>query len=128
MDKVKQKKKKNRIDEFLEKKEAAKVPVSKKEAEEYVKNMHKGHVAKEERMEKLKQKVIAEEEKGKEANVAAYESNKFVLKNVMKRYKNIVSTLFASIYASTNVTSNNSITNEQENNNQIEKKRKYSFE
>jgi len=60
-------------------------------------------------MERLKQKVISEEEKGKEQNVPAYESNKFVLKNVMKKYKHVISSLFASLLASTNSTSNNSI-------------------
>jgi len=72
-------------------------------------------------MEKLKSKVISEEERGKELNTAGFESNKFVLKKIMKKYREVVSTVFSALIDSTkNTSGDNSLLEVKDNENNIQ--------
>ena len=94
-------KKGDKIEEFLLQKEKDKKPSNKKETDEYIKKLYERANEKKEKFEKLKSKVINEETKGIGLTTASYSSNKFVLKNIMKKYKFIINTIFANIVKQT---------------------------
>lgn len=91
----------DKIEEYLIQKEKEKKPISKKEADEHVKKLYESANEKKGKLEKLKEKVINEELKGIGMVTASYESNKFVLKNVMKKYKEQINTIFSNLINST---------------------------
>lgn len=115
--KKQKKKKQNKVDELLEKKEKEKKPISKKEAEEYrVKKLYQDASVQNTNKEKLKIKIMQEEENAKDSPTG-YLSNKFVLQNVMDRYRIVTSEIFNSLIASTQNTSdgNTMVVNEGDN-------------
>jgi len=88
-------KKLDKIEEFLIKKEKEKQPITKKEAAEHAKKLYEISHVKTEKLKKLKTKVLNQEGAG--ILSASYESNKFVLKNVMKKFKEIINSIFADL-------------------------------